>query len=670
MDARATSTVQTDMERVLVYLVRGGVLLVMFMPLIVTTQTLFPFIVGKAVFSRSVIEITFALWVMLAFAFPSYRVRRSWVLIALAIWVAMSIIAGFAGVSLQRSVWSTYERMGGIFDQVHWFAFIIVAVSVTRTLTQWKVLFSVNLAVSLVVSLLGVGNQYELIEWNILGTGLGRVASTLGNPTYVGAYSMVNILIAVGMIAHSWRGRQPAEARESSRRRRRRRGARQRSAGFDYVPLLMTFWLFAIAVDLWALWLSESRGAVIGLGAGLVAFSFAYGLWGQIQLLKKVAYGILGVVVAMAVLFILARATPVFDSVIASNPTLTRFSTIGSTDASIQGRLTAWRAGFRGYLDKPILGWGPENYLIAWGRYFDSASGVRERFDQAHNKLLEELTTKGAVGAISYLAIWVSIAWAMVLSIRRRQRYDQIFVAFVAAAMVGFFVQNLFLFDSPVTSLQFALLVAFAFREEVHQRQDDGDQQGEATPKRPLPQTGAPRLTGLSYLAAWLRTTPGSTAGAGSIAVLLALSLWFVKPFEAAIAVVRTTNPTISWTQRFAFFQKSIDDFPALGNYPRMMLLSQVSTNFQRMSQQDLIEALEIIEREGEEALKGEPESWRMEVSLARFYQKASQQIDAEYLDLARMHLDAAIRLAPRTLDVVEVLKDQEFLEQQQSGSE
>ena len=650
------------MEHLLLYLVRGGVLVVLFTPLIVSTETLFPFIVGKALFSRSVIEVTVALWVMLAFAFPSYRLGRSWVLIALAAWVAVSIISGFAGVSLQRSLWSTYERMQGIFDQVHWLAFVIVAASVFRTLTHWKLLFSVNLAVSMVVALLGVANQYELINWAILGSGTRQV-STLGNATYVGAYSMVNILIAAALMGHSWRDRAP-QVDPGRAARRRRRSPPRTAPSVDYPPMLMAFWFTAMVTNVLVLWLAQARGALMGLLAGVVAFALVYVLWGELQLLKKIALGIFPVLAAIAVLLLVARATPVFDTVIESNPMLNR---VVSTrlDHSLRGRLTAWRAGLRGYLDKPIFGWGPENYLIAWGRYFDSASGVRERFDQAHNKVLEELTTKGAVGAVSYLAIWAVMGWAMVRSIRRRQQYDQVFVAIVAAVMVGFFIQNLFLFDSPVTSLQFAILVAFAVSDEVHQRQSDGHEPDAATPELPHPQTGASRLAGLSYLTAWLRTTPGSTAGAGLIAMILVMSLlvFNARPFGAAKAVVRTANPAITWDQRLGLFQKSIDDFPALANYPRMMLLTQVSRNIRGMTPQELGLALAIIETEAQHAMEGEPESWRVEVSLARFYQIASQQIDAAYLELARTHLDEAIRLAPRTLDVVSVLKDQEHLE-------
>ena len=656
-----------DIEQVLLYLVRGGVLLVLFTPLIVSTETLFPFIVGKAIFSRSVIEVTFAMWVMLAFAFPAYRPGRSWVLIALATWVAVSIISGFTGVSLQRSLWSTYERMQGIFDQVHWLAFIIVAASVFRTLTHWKLLLSVNLVASMVVAVLGIGNLYGFLDWNILGSG-PREVSTLGNATYVGAYSMVNILLAIAMLGHSWRDRAP-QAASGRAARRRRRPARRTSPIVDYRPMLMAFWFTAMVTNLWVLWLAVARGALMGLLAGVVTFAVLYLLWGQIQPLRRVAFGIFPVLGVMAVLFMVARTTPVFDTVVESNVLLNRVVSSG-LDQSLRGRVTAWGAGLRGYLDKPIFGWGPENYLIAWGRYFDASSGITEQFDQAHNKVLEELTTKGAVGAISYMAIWGAMGWAMVRAIRRRQQYEQVFVALVAAAMVGFFVQNLFLFDSPVTSLQFAILVAFALGEEVRQRQSEGHRQDEPVPEAPGSQANASRPAALSYLTAWLRTLPGGTAGAGIIVLILVTSLLFfnARPFSAAKAVVRTTNPIISWEQRLGLFQQSIDDFPALANYPRMMLLSQVSANIPGMTPEELEQALALVEIEALDAMEGEPESWRVEVSLARFYQIASQQVDAGYLVLARTHLDEAIRLAPLTLDVVSVQQDQKFLEERVAG--
>ena len=86
-----------DTGHLLLWTVRVGILLVMAMPLILSNGTLFPFIVGKAVYARSVIEVTFGVWLLLIFFYPRYRPSRSLVIGALAVWLLISLIAGFDG---------------------------------------------------------------------------------------------------------------------------------------------------------------------------------------------------------------------------------------------------------------------------------------------------------------------------------------------------------------------------------------------------------------------------------------------------------------------------------------------------------------------------------------------------------------------------------------------
>ena len=56
--------------------------LLLLTPFVVTPSTVYPFIVGKALYSRTLIEIAFALWAVLALARPGYRPPRSWLLAA------------------------------------------------------------------------------------------------------------------------------------------------------------------------------------------------------------------------------------------------------------------------------------------------------------------------------------------------------------------------------------------------------------------------------------------------------------------------------------------------------------------------------------------------------------------------------------------------------------
>ncbi len=59
----------------------------------VDTGTVFPFIVGKALWSRALIEIAFA---------PP----RSWLLVLPGAGLGVSLLAAWLGVSPQRSLWS------------------------------------------------------------------------------------------------------------------------------------------------------------------------------------------------------------------------------------------------------------------------------------------------------------------------------------------------------------------------------------------------------------------------------------------------------------------------------------------------------------------------------------------------------------------------------------
>ena len=155
---QARPTDEARATQLLLWAVWAGVLLVLLTPLIVSTGAYFPFVVGKAIYSRSIIEVTFVLWLILILYDPKYRLGRSWVVAAIGLWLLVSILAALAGVSPVRSMWSTYERMQGIFDLAHWFCFVIVAASVFRTFASWRMLFTANLAVGTVVAVLGLGS--------------------------------------------------------------------------------------------------------------------------------------------------------------------------------------------------------------------------------------------------------------------------------------------------------------------------------------------------------------------------------------------------------------------------------------------------------------------------------------------------------------------------------
>ena len=270
-------TTHSWMEKPLANAVRVVLALVLVAPLIVMADplpsTMFPYVVGKAVYTRLLVELAFALWLVLVLWHPAYRLPKSRLVLVLAVYVAVVLVASFTGVSLQRSLWSTYERMQGWVGLLHYAAFTVMLASMFRTFRDWRLVLNVNLAVGLVMGLLGVSQMagLDLLAYLVDAP---RISITLGNATYVGAYMLVNALIAAALLAHSLAAPRAGgdgsagRARRGSRRGRRQRAEPQRPAWASPETLMRVFWVSVILLDLLMLYQSGTRGAIVGLAAG------------------------------------------------------------------------------------------------------------------------------------------------------------------------------------------------------------------------------------------------------------------------------------------------------------------------------------------------------------------------------------------------------------------
>ena len=71
--------------------------MVLYTPLIVMTdplpQTFFPFIVGKSLYARTLIEILVGLTFVLILRYPIYRPKWSWILTIMVMYVAITLLA-------------------------------------------------------------------------------------------------------------------------------------------------------------------------------------------------------------------------------------------------------------------------------------------------------------------------------------------------------------------------------------------------------------------------------------------------------------------------------------------------------------------------------------------------------------------------------------------------
>ncbi len=150
-----------------------------------------------------------------------------------------------------------------------------------------------------------------------------------------------------------------------------------------------------------------------------------------------------------------------------TEPLLYRLTDISLESGTGKIRLVSWKIGFDAFLEKPLLGWGPENYYVAFNKHLNPVffyySG--ETFDRAHNRLVDVLVMDGILGLLAYLSIFIAAVFLLWRKIK-----DSPALALILIALLGaYFIQNLLLFDMPISYLIFFLslgLIDFAARRQ------------------------------------------------------------------------------------------------------------------------------------------------------------------------------------------------------------
>ena len=194
----------TLLEKALRYLVLAGLFALPFIIFIVADgvhfpyNLFFPYITGKNLTFRLIVELIFGAWLALAFMRAEYRPRRSWPLLAITVFVAVIAIADAQGANPFKSFWSNFERMDGWVTLIHLWMLFVVATSVITSEGLWRRLFHLVLLTTGIASLYGL---LQIIGVAALGqaggTGLSaRVDANFGNPIYLAVYLLFGVFIA------------------------------------------------------------------------------------------------------------------------------------------------------------------------------------------------------------------------------------------------------------------------------------------------------------------------------------------------------------------------------------------------------------------------------------------------------------------------------------------
>src|SRR3989338_8544965 len=311
------------------YLLYVGIFAVPFLAFIVSSSMFFPFITGKNFSFRIIVEVMTALWLVLLLFDARYKPRKSWVLAMLAIFVGVVALSSVFGENFYRSFWSNYERMEGLVTYLHLLAYFLVLAGTMKTEKVWNRLFHTTLFASAIIAFYGV---FQL--WGVFQTHQGnRLDATLGNASYLAVYMVFHIFLALALF--------------------------YRAKDFR-----KWIYFFVIILESFVLYHTATRGAILGIIGSLFIS------WLLIAILssnKKTKLAHISLLAGMAILIggflFLKNADFVKNSQV-----LNRFSGISFTEGTTESPLTIWKMSWQGFKEKPVFGWGQENFNLVFNK--------------------------------------------------------------------------------------------------------------------------------------------------------------------------------------------------------------------------------------------------------------------------------------------------------------
>ncbi len=431
--------------------------LVPFTVILVNSATLFPFIVTKYTWFRLMINLTF-LFVLLALLFDQLKTKEIFDLFKrpLVIWVSLFtlifLLACFFAYNPKFAFWSNFERGEGGFQILHLWLYFLLLLLLLKERKDWQKYILFILGNGILVILYGflAGLGFEgFIGDRFKDISQVRIYGTIGNPAYLATYTVFLIYFIFYLLVFKSKGK------------------------LFNLNETFFFWFLIIFYFIGFI-LAATRGGFVGFFFSLLVL-FSY----FIYLTKKYRKKLLVVLIILLILFALGvyyRNSEFVKSLPGS-----RIFDLDPKSETWQSRVWVWKIAYKAFLDRPILGWGPENFIYIYPKYFEKdffnpEKGFKEWFDRAHSIYFDYLSQTGILGLISYLAIFISIYYLIFKFIFKYEKIEKerkkiilnktekINLGIFLAIPTAYLVQGIVLFDVlPIYLMNFFFFAWFSF---------------------------------------------------------------------------------------------------------------------------------------------------------------------------------------------------------------
>lgn len=403
---------------------------------------------GKAIIFRIILAILVFLFLfqILFRKIDASGIKEKIRSVSLPFWLLVSLfgvylLATIFSLDSRFSLWGDPFRNGGFVNFAFYILFAILTFLIIRK-KDWQKIWDFAIIIGIIVSVIAVLQQFGPPSKYLIPFSF-RPVSTLGNAILLSLYLLLLTFISMsfGIRTKGW----PKKS----------------------------FYLFSCLLFLLvSVFLVQTRGAFLGLAIGFLWFLFAYPkklnklkIYLGIFLILSV-FAMYGLKVYMdSHLYVYQKIPPTISSA------LDRALSIFEGEKVAESRFSTWKVSLDALKERPILGYGPENFMIAFDKHYNpslprisaqpSGEEISEWWDRGHNFVFDISVTAGIPALIIYLLLFGILIWQL-QKIKKKSPENAVISTGLQATFLGYLVALFFGFDSVPTYLISFLLIGYS----------------------------------------------------------------------------------------------------------------------------------------------------------------------------------------------------------------
>lgn len=410
-----------------------GILTALALPIITTPLLINPPAWGKAILFRIILSFLIFVFllqlsqkkerILILQKLSGLKNRKNplflpfWLLIVLFL---LFLLSTLFSLDPRFSFWGSPLRGDGFLNFA---SFIIFAFLCFLTIkkSDWQKLIDFSLIIGILVSLVALFQQFNILG-KIFFHYSGRPPGTVGGPIFLSLYLLLLSFITLS-----------SAIKEKAKKKK-------------------LFYILTLTLFLFTILLAGSRAVYLGMIIGFVYFIFFLPKKNRLVSILKITFALILLFGAILIYFINI------------NPEFLNSGITGRLALNLvkeDPRFSAWLVSLKAIKDYPFLGYGPENFSIAFDRYYDPSLLYLSKqwgswYDKAHSFVFEIGVAAGLPALIIYLGFFIVI-------FRRLQKNKDLIKRGLQTTFLAYLFANFFSFDVFSTYLILFFFIAYAF---------------------------------------------------------------------------------------------------------------------------------------------------------------------------------------------------------------